>query len=145
MADLGKTMRETWIKSMEAISTAARGLANNTRYKVEELNLQSRRRELLNGFGATAYELWQKGERFPEEAEKLLRELDDLDAALKALEAEKMKNANTPEEKSAGAEEEADSVSCVAPGTAGDAPAEEYVPDAEDPQEDDAKEDETIE
>lgn len=98
MADLGKTMREAWIKSMESISNAAKGLASNTRYKVEELNLQSRRRELLGGFGAMAYELWKKGERFPAEAEKLLQELNDVDEALKALEAEKQERAQVKED-----------------------------------------------
>lgn len=97
MAEVGKTLREAWIKSMESISAAANGLASNTRYKVEEMNLQSRRRELLNGFGQKAYALWKQGEAFPEEAEKILREIGEVDQALEALEAERQERAKAAE------------------------------------------------
>lgn len=97
MAEVGKTLREAWIKGMESISAAANGLASNTRYKVEEMNLQSRRKELLNGFGQTAYGLWKQGEAFPEEAEKILREIGEVDQALEALEAERQERAKAAE------------------------------------------------
>ncbi len=97
MAEVGKTLREAWIKSMETISAAANGLASNTRYKVEEMNLQSRRRELLSGFGQTAYALWKQGEAFPEEAEKVLREIGEVDEALAALEAERQERTKAAE------------------------------------------------
>ncbi len=97
MAEVGKALREAWIKSMESISAAANGLASNTRYKVEEMNLQSRRRELLSGFGQTAYALWKQGEVFPEEAEKILREIGEVDQALENMEAERQERAKAAE------------------------------------------------
>ncbi len=123
MAEVGKTLREAWIKSMETISAAANGLASNTRYKVEEMNLQSRRRELLSGFGQTAYALWKQGEAFPEEAEKVLREIGEVDEALAALEAERQERAKAAEAASEQAAEESAEESVTEETTAAE-PAE---------------------
>ena len=70
MADFGSNMKKIWLKGMEAIGNTASNIASNTRSKVDEMNLVTRRSEILKEFGNQAYSLWQKGERFPEELEK---------------------------------------------------------------------------
>lgn len=89
MADIGKGLKNTWMKSMEAIGNTASSIANNTRFKVNEMKLVNRRHEILSDFGARAYEVWQKGGTvFPEPLEALMRELSDVDEELNTIRAE---------------------------------------------------------
>lgn len=90
MADFSDKMKKAWLKSMEAIGNTAGNIANNTRYKVNEMTLLNRRREILSDFGARAYDLWQKGEVFPEELAKQLEELSQVDIQLNALRMERL-------------------------------------------------------
>ena len=90
MADLRKGFKEIWMKGMEAVGDTASKIASNTKYKVNEMNLVNRRRGILSDFGACAYALWQKGERFPEELESLLTELSRLDTELNEIRMEKL-------------------------------------------------------
>lgn len=90
MADLGSTLKGIWMKGMEAIGNTASNIANNTKSKVDEMNLVNRRAEILKDFGNKAYALWQKGERFPEEMENQLRELEKLDEQLNDLRADRL-------------------------------------------------------
>ena len=78
MADFSDKMKKAWLKSMEAIGNTAGNIASNTRYKVNEMTLLNRRREILSDFGARAYDLWQKGETFPEELARQLEELSQM-------------------------------------------------------------------
>jgi len=85
MTDIFDSLKKTWIKGMEAVSSAASNLANNTKQKVNEINLDNRRREILSDFGLIAYELWQKGMELPKELNDLMVELSQVDEALNLL------------------------------------------------------------
>lgn len=98
MAEIGKSLKGIWLKSMEAISNTASNIASNTKYKVDEMNIVNRRREILSDFGAQAYELWEKGETFPAPLDALLKELSELDEALNAIRTEKLAGIKTGEE-----------------------------------------------
>lgn len=98
MAEIRKSLKGIWLKSMEAISNTASNIASNTKYKVDEMNIVNRRREILSDFGAQAYELWQKGEKFPEQLDELLKELSELDEALNAIRIEKLAGVKTEQE-----------------------------------------------
>lgn len=106
MAEIRKSLKGIWLKSMEAISNTASNIASNTKYKVDEMNIVNRRREILSDFGAQAYELWQKGEKFPETLDALLKELSELDEALNAIRIEKLAGVKTEEEAKDEDEEE---------------------------------------
>ena len=104
MAEYPKGFKGIWMKGMEAIGDTATKIASNTRYKVNEMNMVNRRREILSDFGEKAYGLWQKGEQFPAELDALLGELSRLDASLDDIRAEKAAKAAaavTTEEKPA--------------------------------------------
>lgn len=105
MADIGKSFKNAWLRGMEAISNTASNIASNTKYKVDEMNIVNRRREILSDFGARAYELWQKGETFPEPLQELLTELSTLDEQLNAIRTEKLAGVKTEEPAQEGAEE----------------------------------------
>jgi len=98
MAEIKKSLKGIWLKSMEAISNTASNIASNTKYKVADMNTVNRRREILSDFGAQAYELWQKGEKFPETLDVLLKELSELDEALNAIRIEKLAGVKSDEE-----------------------------------------------
>lgn len=87
MNDFREKARGLWMKSMNAIGNTAAGIANNTRNKVDEMNLQNRRREVCQDIAARVYALWQKGEELPEELSGMLGELQELDEKLNDLQA----------------------------------------------------------
>ena len=74
---------------MKVVGNTAANIANNTRYKVDEVTLQNRRREVLSDVAHKTYALWLKGEAFPRELDKLLQELKRLDEQLNDMRAEK--------------------------------------------------------
>ena len=98
MADLSKSLKEFWMKGMEAIGNTASNIATNTRTKVDELTMVNRRRDILADFGSKAYALWQKGEHFPQELQEELEELSRLDEKLNDLRAERLAGVSTQSE-----------------------------------------------
>ena len=73
--DIRDKAKNLWIKGMKAIGNTAASIANNTRYKVDEVTIQNRRREVLGDLANKAYALWLKGETFPEPMTRMLQEL----------------------------------------------------------------------
>lgn len=118
MADFSDKMKKAWLKSMEAIGNTAGNIASNTRYKVNEMTLLNRRREILSDFGARAYDLWQKGEVFPEELAQQLQELSQVDIQLNALRMERLAGVKTPDEqeKAPEADDSSASANSAVPG-----------------------------
>lgn len=120
MAEISKGLKDIWLKSMQAISSTASTIASNTKYKVDEMNILNRRREILSNFGALAYELWQKGEELPAPLAEQLAELAQLDESLNAIRTEKLAGVKTDVSPEAPADE---AVADAAP-EADEAPAE---------------------
>ena len=87
--DIRERAKALWIKGMKAVGNTAANIANNTRYKVDEVTIQNRRREVFNDLAHKAYALWLKGESFPEPMVKMLDELKQLDEQLNDIRAEK--------------------------------------------------------
>ncbi len=96
MADLGRNLKNILVKSMEAIGNTASNIASNTKYKVDEMNLLNRKREILNDFGAKAYAIWEKEDNppFPDELKKDLEELCRIDNQLVDMRAEHFSGQN---------------------------------------------------
>ena len=126
MADFSDKMKKAWLKGMEAIGNTAGNIASNTRYKVNEMTLLNRRREILSDFGARAYDLWQKGEVFPEELARQLEELSQVDIQLNALRMERLAGVKAAEEQDAAPETDDPRA------TADDEMADEAAPTPED-------------
>ena len=81
--------KKLWIKGMKTIENTATNIANNTKYKVDEMTLQNRRRELAGDLSSVVYSLWLKGAELPEELTRILQEIQDLDDRLNDMRAEK--------------------------------------------------------
>ena len=84
-----------WIKSMKTIGNTATNIANNTKYKVDEMTIQNRRRELSGDLSHVVYSLWLKGNEFPPELTKMLEEIQALDNQLNDMRAEKYAQGET--------------------------------------------------
>ena len=95
MAEFGKGLKGILIKGMEVVGNTANNIANNTKYKLDEMTIINRRREILSDFGAKAYEIWQKGVTFPDVLEDDLQELCELDIRLNELRMAKLSNVET--------------------------------------------------
>ncbi|MBR6028814.1 MAG: hypothetical protein IKP40_06945 [Clostridia bacterium] len=90
MADLGTTAKNALMKAMEGISSAASNVANNTRFKINEMNLTNQRREILESLGVKAYELFKAGAAFPPELTAVLERVAELDKELDTIRTEHM-------------------------------------------------------
>ena len=127
MGNMVKSLKKTWLKGMEVIGNTASSIAENAKYKVNEMNLETRRREILADFGSIAYEMWQRGENFPPELEAQLKQLNALDEQLTAIRAQRfaaakeaslLKEAADAAAREAGTYESADSkIEAVLPET----------------------------
>ena len=115
--DIRDRAKALWLKGMKAVGNTAASIANNTRYKVDEVTIQNRRREVLGDLANKAYALWLKGESFPQPMIRMLEEMKKLDEQLNDMRAERYAasvsiresgTSGTQEEKDpdAGAEEE---------------------------------------
>lgn len=89
MSSFTRKARITFLKGMEVLGTTASTLASNAKLKVNEINLETRRREILTSFSLQAFELWQKGVPLPEPLSDMLTELSDIEGRLSVLRAQK--------------------------------------------------------
>lgn len=101
MADFKQTLMGIWNEGVKAVNDIANGVAGATRYKMDELDNVSRRREAITELGEKVYELYQAGVTMPDEVLPLLGEMRALDENL-----EKMR-ADHAEQKRASAEQRA--------------------------------------
>ena len=89
MAGMSNKVKLAWLKGMEAIGNGASNMANSAHDKVAEINLESRRREILSEFPMRAFDLWQKGVELPAPLGDMMAELGDLDQRLSVLRAQR--------------------------------------------------------
>lgn len=61
MANLGNSVKLAFLKGLEAIGNGASNMASNAHQKLNEINLETRRRELMSELPVRALDLWQNG------------------------------------------------------------------------------------
>ena len=89
-AEFGSTVKKTWMRGMEAVGDAFDRLAASTRLKVAEMNLSNQRKEILDGFGLRAYQMWRNGAVLPPELDEMLRKVAELEQQLAEVRAERL-------------------------------------------------------
>lgn len=92
MAKFINNVKLGWLKGVEGIGTFASNLASNAKFKMAEINLETRRREVMAEFTQKAYDLWQTGTQLPEQLSSMLQEACDLDERLSLLRAQRYAN-----------------------------------------------------
>ena len=108
MSDVTNKIKDILQSGIRVVNKAATTVAGATRYKLDELDRVSRRREAIAELGEKVYAMYQAGTEMPEEALPLLIELADLDKGLAAMREEhaKAKQAKKGEQKDATQPEE---------------------------------------
>lgn len=89
MSAWNQNVKTLLLKGLERVSHTASSLADNAHQKLDELNLETRRSELLHEIPVQALELWQNGVELPEELSTLLSELNELDQQLTVMRAQR--------------------------------------------------------
>lgn len=100
MAGLGNNVKKAFLKGLEALGKGASNMADSAHHKLSEINLETRRHELLGEFPVRALDLWQKGAELPDELAAMLQELSDLDEQLTLLRAQRYAKVEATQEAS---------------------------------------------
>ena len=152
MADFATTLKNMLNDGAKFVSKAAAGVASATRYKMNELDNVSHRREAISELGEKVYGLYQAGVELPEEVLPLVNEIRAIDegldtmrsnraaekaAAAEAKAAEKVARAEErAAAKAAAAEAKAAAEAAAAEAAAAaelEVPTIEYTPEVEEP------------
>ena len=85
MANLGSNVKTAFLKGLEALGKTASSLTDAAQQKLSEMNLDTRRREVLAEIPKCVMQLWKDGVEMPEPLTALLTELTELEEKLAAL------------------------------------------------------------
>ena len=89
MANFSETLKGILSGSAKAVKSAAKGVASATRYKMNEMDSISRRREAISELGEKVYGLFEAGVELPEEIVPLVNEIRALDEGLDTLRSDR--------------------------------------------------------
>lgn len=85
MPILGNNVKTAFLKGLEALGKTASTLTDAAQQKLSEMNLDTRRREVLAEIPKCVMQLWKDGVEMPEPLTALLTELTELEEKLAAL------------------------------------------------------------
>lgn len=128
MADIRRSVRDLFLKGVEAVNTAAGHVADATRTKVDELNLRNRRKDILDALAVAVYDQWKAGNSVPDALEDMLVELKSVDEQLAAI-AAKAEEAPQPAEQDQGSYEDEPAPVMQVEDTLNEVPEEEIKAD----------------
>lgn len=107
MANLGSNVKTAFLKGLEALGKTASSLTDAAQQKLSEMNLDTRRREVLAEIPKCVMQLWKDGVEMPEPLTALLTELSELEEKLAAMRPKPEVKAEEPAPAEEAAEEEA--------------------------------------
>lgn len=85
MGNLGYGVRTAFLKGLEALGKTASNLSDAAQHKLDKMNLENRRRNVLAEIPKCVMLLWQEGTVLPEPLNSLLSELHDVEQQLAAM------------------------------------------------------------
>ncbi len=85
MSEIGLKIKQAGTTGAKAVGRAATSAANTTKFKVDELSILSKRRDLINDLGKRVLEMSRNGIELPEGMADLIQQLDALDSSLDTL------------------------------------------------------------
>lgn len=89
MANFADTLKDILKDGAKAVSKAAKSVAGATRYKMNEMDNISRRREAISELGEKVFSLYEAGVELPEEIVPLVNEIRALDEGLDTLRSDR--------------------------------------------------------
>ena len=85
MANLGNNVKTAFLKGLEALGKTASSLSDAAQQKLSEMNLETRRREMMAEIPRLVMQLWKDGVELPPALSELLGELSELEEKLSAM------------------------------------------------------------
>ena len=147
MANLGNNVKTAFLKGLEALGKTASSLSDAAQQKLSEMNLETRRREMMAEIPRLVMQLWKDGVELPPALSEVLGKLSELEEKLSAMRPQPEEKAGeeqteeTEEEAGGAAGEEAEQETLSCEETACEAPECECAGEAcgcEDPAEPEA-------
>ncbi|MBN1777614.1 MAG: hypothetical protein JW811_05775 [Clostridiales bacterium] len=86
---LSSRIKIAFLNIMQAFGSAASHWATTAKLRVQEINLEARRHEILTESSMRAFELWHNGVKLPKELSDMFHELSGIDDRLSVLRAQK--------------------------------------------------------
>lgn len=86
---LSSRIKIAFLNAMQAFGSAASHWATNAKLRVQEINMEARRHEILTEASLQAFELWHNGVKLPKELNDMFTELSAIDDRLSVLRAQK--------------------------------------------------------
>ena len=114
MAKKANRAKLAWLKAIDVVGTCASRLASNAKFKVAEINLETRKREIMTEVSQKSLEMWQSGILLPEPLNEMLQEYTEVGEQLSILCAQRYA-AVASETKAAEDEDEDAPVEAVEP------------------------------
>ncbi len=86
---LSSRIKIALLNAMQAFGSAASHWATNAKLRVQEINLEARRHEILTESSLQAFELWHNGVKLPKVLNDMFAEISAIDDKLSVLRAQK--------------------------------------------------------
>ena len=86
---LSSRIKIAFLNAMQAFGSAASHWATNAKLRVQEINLEARRHEILTESSLQAFELWHSGVKLPKVLNDMFAEISAIDDKLSVLRAQK--------------------------------------------------------
>ena len=90
MANLTDKIKSTWYKCIETLGQSAANMADNAKQKLNEINMEARRKEVVADLPNRLLQMWKDGVELPEELSDVLSELNGLEEELAAFRAARL-------------------------------------------------------
>lgn len=90
MANLTDKIKSTWYKWIETLGQSAANMADNAKQKLNEINMEARRKEVVADLPSRLLQMWKDGVELPEELTDMLSELNGLEEELAAARAARL-------------------------------------------------------
>ena len=87
-----------FLNIMQAFGSAASHWATTAKLRVQEINLEARRHEILTKASLQAFELWHNGVELPKELSEMFSEISMIDDKLSIVRAQKYAKVNVDQE-----------------------------------------------
>lgn len=94
MSETVQNLKNIVLKGIEVIGNKANDLASSTRQKMDLMNLESKKKDLIISLGKKVMELSQQGTLFPDEIEDLLNDITETETEINNLLSDETKNKN---------------------------------------------------
>ncbi len=90
MPTISEKIRSAWFKCVESVGQSAANMADSAKQKLNEINMEAQRKEMLSDLPNKLMQMWKDGAELPEELNDTMAQLNKLDEELAAFRAARL-------------------------------------------------------